>query len=51
MGQGSAGLTTPCCRGRGDGVVVARAVAGCVVLPMEHEGGKTGGRDGEKEMT
>lgn len=38
-----------CCRGRGSGPAVARAASGFVVLPMEHGGGKTGGRDGEKE--
>lgn len=27
----------------------AAAAAGFVVLPVEHGGGKTGGRDGEKE--
>lgn len=36
---------------RGGSAVVARAAAGCAVLPMEHGGGKTGGRDGEKEKT
>lgn len=48
-GQGSAALTTACCRGRGGGAVVARAAMGFVALPMEHGGGKTGGRGGEKE--
>lgn len=48
-GQGSAVLTTACCQGRGGGAVVARVATGFVVLPMEHGGGKTGGRDKEKE--
>lgn len=50
-GQGSAVLTTACCRGRGGGAAVARAAAGCAVLPMEHGGGKTGGRDGGERET
>lgn len=50
-GQGSAALTTACCRGRGSGAAVARAVAGCAVLPIEHGGGKTGGRDRRERET
>lgn len=48
-GQGSAALTTACCRGGGAAAAVARAAAGSSELPMTHRGGKTGGRDGDKE--
>lgn len=45
-GQRSEALTTARCRGRGGGAVVATAETGFV-----DGGGKTGGRDGEKEET
>lgn len=48
-GQRSAALMMACCRGGGGAVAVATAAAGFSELLMAHRGGKTGGRDQEKE--
>lgn len=47
--RGQPPLTTTRCRGRGGAAAVAGAVAGHTLFLVECGGGKTGGREAEKE--